>query len=155
MNRGATLDNLCGAAALGNLDVVRNLYPRVGASERESALLIAAQCDRLPVVAFLLKIGVNLAASDGMTALHWASADGNIAMMELLLSRGAPLEALNEFGGTVLSSTIWFAYHALPEDFKRRDYPAIFDKLIAAGARADFYPEMQQDIAGVYERAMR
>ncbi len=155
VNRCATLDSLFGAAALGNLGVVRDLYPRSTTPEHESALLIAAQCDHLPVVTLLIARGVNPAMSDGMTALHWASANGNITMMELLLSQRAPLEALNEFGGTVLSSTIWFAYHALPEDFKRRNYPAVIDTLIAAGARADCYPEMHNDMAGVYQRANR
>ena len=153
LRRGAKPDNLYGAAALGDASAVRQLLPQANNDLRDHSLLIAAQCDSLAEVALLLENGANVGARDGMTALHWASANGNIAIMERLLSEGAPLEALNEFGGTVLSSSIWFAYHAWPEDFRRRDYPAIFDKLISAGARTDFYPEMQQDMDGLYQRA--
>lgn len=152
---GATLNNLYGAAGVGRLDLVQQLFPTSNVRQRERALLIAAQCDHAAVVQFFLRHDVSPVASDSMTALHWASANGNIAMMELLLSRGAPLEVLNEFGGSVLSSTIWFAYHALPDDFRRRNYAAAFDMLIAAGARTDLYPAMQQDIDGVYQQAKR
>jgi hypothetical protein len=75
--------------------------------------------------------------------------------IDVLLTRGAPLEALNEYGGTVLSSTLWFAYNTLPQDFERRNFPGVLDHLIAAGARTDFYPEMLRDIEGVHHRAKR
>ncbi len=156
VERGATPDILYGAAGLGRLDVVQHLFAQSSTKQRESAMLIAAQCDRAPVVEFLLENGVDVAAfDDGMTALHWACANGNLALMDTLLARGAPLERENEFGGTVLSSTLWFAYHALRTDFPRRNFPGVLDRLIAAGARTDFYPTMQQDIDGVYKRAAR
>lgn len=152
---GATLDNIYGAAGLGRLDVVQQLLAISSQKEREAALILAAQCEQLPVVQFLLDSGVDVAASNGMTALHWAAANGDFPMMTLLINRGAPLESQNEFGGTVLSSTLWFAYHARPADFTARNYPAVFDLLIAAGGRTDFYPDMQRDIDGVREHAKR
>lgn len=155
IQRGAKPDDFFGAAALGLVDVVSRLFASSDSKLRESALLVAAQSDRTEVVQFLLERGVNVAAYDGMTALHWASANANLPMMEVLLSHGAPLEAHNEYGGTVLSSTIWFAYHARPADFAARNYPATFDRLIAAGGRTDFYPEMLREIEGVRERAKR
>ena len=152
--RGATLDNIYGAAGLGRLDVVRELFASSSVALREGALLIAAQCDRSDVIAFLLENGVSALASDGMTAMHWAGANGNISAMEALLSRGAQLEALNGYGGTVLSSTIWFATHAMDRDFIRRNYPDAIDWLIAAGARVDFYPGLARDIEAVRRRAL-
>lgn len=152
---GATLDNIYGAAGIGRLDVVQQLFAGSSQKEREAALIVAAQCEQLSVVQFLLDNGVDVAASNGMTALHWAAANGNLPMMNLLINRGAPLESLNEYGGTVLSSTLWFAYHARPADFAARNYPAVFDQLIAAGGRTDFYPEMLRDIDGIRERTKR
>ncbi|MEO7999555.1 MAG: ankyrin repeat domain-containing protein, partial [Gemmatimonadaceae bacterium] len=155
IRKGAKLDNLYGAAVLGRQDIVQQLFANATARQRETALLVAAQCEQLSVVEYLLENGVDVAASNGMTALHWAGANGDLPMINLLLAHNAPLEAMNEFGGTVLSSTIWFAYHARPTDFASRNYPATFDRLIAAGGRTDFYPEMQHDIDGVYNNAKR
>jgi hypothetical protein len=73
----------------------------------------------------------------------------------LLISRGAPLEKENMFGGTVLDSTLWFAYNTDPRDMSNRDYAAVLDLLIAAGARTDVYPEMQEYIDEVYRRGRR
>lgn len=156
VKRGATDDNLYGAAGLGQLDAVQPLFPRATHKERKSAMLIAAQCDQSAVVEFMVNNGVDVDAfDDGMTALHWACANGNLLLMDVLLQRNAPLEKENEFGGTVLSSTLWFAYHALPVDFPGRNYPAVLDRLISAGARTDCYPTMQQDIDGVHQRSAR
>ena len=76
-------------------------------------------------------------------------------MIDLLIERGAPLEQKNVYGGTVLDSTLWFAYHVHPTEFARSDYPAVIDALIAAGARTDLYPRMQEYIDGVHRRAGR
>jgi hypothetical protein len=75
--------------------------------------------------------------------------------MRLLVARGAPLEALNNYGGTVLSSTLWFAYHVSDDEFRRRDFVGAIEALIAAGARTDFYPALRAEIDRVYERAGR
>jgi hypothetical protein len=73
----------------------------------------------------------------------------------MLMARDAPLEQLNTFGGTVLSSTIWFALHVTDEEFVRRNYPLVIDKLFAAGARTDLYPELQAELDDVQIRASR
>jgi hypothetical protein len=88
-----------------------------------------------------------------MTALHQAAAGGYLDLMALLLERGANLEALNVYGGTVLSSTIWFAYHVIDQDFRIRNYPRVIECLIAAGANTAFYPELARDIEWVSQRA--
>lgn len=157
VNRGATLDNLYGAAGLGRIDVMQRLFAGASQKEKEGAMMLAAECDRPAAVLYLLDNGVDIAASDGMTALHWASANGNLALMQQLIDRGASLEALNEYGGTVLSSTLWFAYNARPAEFAARNYPAVFDLLIAAGGRTDFYPDMMSEIEAVraHDRKVR
>lgn len=156
VQRCAKPDTLYGSASLGQLDVVQQQFPHATIQERGSALLVAAQCDHATVVEFMLNNGVDAATfDDGATALHWACANGNLSLMETMLAHGAPLEMENEFGGTVLDGTLWFAYHALPADFATRNFPAVIDRLIAAGARTDRYPTMQDDIAGVHERAKR
>lgn len=155
VRRGARNDSLYGAAGLGDLDAVRAHFAESAADEREKSLIVAAACDHANVVDYLLECGVNPAPSDGMTPLHWAAANGNIPMIDALLTRGAPLEALNEYGGTVLSSTLWFAHNTLPQDFERRNFPGVLDHLIAAGARTDCYPKMLREIEEVHHRARR
>jgi hypothetical protein len=63
--------------------------------------------------------------------LHWAAANGLLDLVDELLRRGAPLEARNEWDGTVLSSTAWFA---LNDPRAGVDYPAVLARLVAAGA---------------------
>jgi hypothetical protein len=116
------------------------------------SLIMAARYGRSDVLRYLLDTGVDVAASDEMTALHWAAGGGHLDLITLLIERGAPLEQKNVYGGTVLDSTLWFAYHVTPEELAHNDYPAVIDTLIAAGARTDVYPEMQKHIQGVYRR---
>jgi hypothetical protein len=73
-------------------------------------------------------------------------------MIDLLLERGADLEARNRFGGTVLASTLWFAHQGGP-DFAHVDYPAVFAHLIERGARTDVYPEMRAPLEEIRGRA--
>jgi hypothetical protein len=151
--RGAGVNTLYAAAAVGDLERVHRLFPSSAQRARETALIVAAQQGQSAVVSFLLDNGVDVQASNGMTALHQASAGGHTGLMDLLIQRGAGLEALNEFGGTVLGSTLWFAYHLVDEEFIKRDIPRAIELLVARGARVDFYPELQKDIVGMYERA--
>ncbi len=154
-DRGASVEDVVVAAGIGRLDLVRRLRERASKEQLEHALIMAARYGRTDIVRYLLDAGVDVAASDGMTALHWAAGSGDLAMVELLIERGAPLEQKNVYGGTVLDSTLWFAYHVDPTELARNDYPAVIDALIAAGARTDLYPRMQEYIDGVYRRAGR
>lgn len=153
--RGARVNTLYAAAGIGDLAKVQQLFPSASRSRRERALIVAAQQGHTDVVTFLLDAGVDVAASDGMTALHNASASGHLALVRELIARGAPLEALNSYGGTVLSSTLWFAYHLTDDEFRRRPLLPTIELLIAEGARVDVYPELMADIDGVYARAQR
>ena len=153
--RGATDDNIVGAAGLGHVDAVRMLFADASAELRADALLIAAQCDHAAVVEWLLEQGVSVHAFNGMTALHWAAANCNLALMRVLLDRGALLETKNEFGGTVLDSTLWFAGNATDAEFAQRDYSRALDWLVAAGARTDVYPTLMEDVEWVRKRGKR
>lgn len=152
-SRGARVNTLFAAAGIGDLQRVRERFPLANQSKREVALSVAAQQGHTEVVQYLMDHGVNVNANHGMTALHQASAGGHIQLVHLLIARGANLEALNEYGGTVLSSTIWFAYHVHEHEFVARNFPLMFDTLIAAGARTDFYPDMPSDMDTVRQRA--
>lgn len=153
VDRGARVDDVVVAAGVGRLDLVRQLAGAASGRELERALIMAARYGRLEVVESLLDAGVDIAASDGMTALHWAAGGGRIAVVNLLIGRGAPLEQRNEYGGTVLDGTLWFAHHVGDHEFAQRDFPAVIDALVAAGARTDLYPEMRKYMDHVYRRA--
>jgi Ankyrin repeat len=86
-------------------------------------------------VRLLLDRGADPAGADhdGMTPLHWAAAHGRLAVVEELLRRGAPLEVENVWDRTVLSSTAFFATRMPVPGV---DYPAVLERLLAAGADA-------------------
>lgn len=170
--RGARLDSVLAAAALGRLDLVRQYVvdattlapgvplvappwftvPRDPRAHIELALVWACAFNRSDVAEFLLDQGVNPSSKDGsaMTALHFAAANGNIALVDNLLGRGASLEALNDWDGTVLGSTAHFAVH-MP--VKGVDYDAVLEALIARGARVrSAYPSGNAHIDALLER---
>ena len=153
IERGSTAENLLGAAGLGRIEAVGALFAKASAEVRADAMLIAAQANHAAVVELLLERGVSVHAINGMTVLHWAAANCYRQLMRVLLERGAQLETENESGGTVLSSTLWFAFNATDAEFAGRDFPGTIDWLIAAGARTDRYPTMLEDIEGVQRRA--
>lgn len=151
--RGAKISNVSIAAALGRLDLVRELVvdrdtlarmeplsvpywvhiPEDAPGQIALSLVVACRFSRPEVARHLLEIGVNAAAADHdrMTALHWASATGMIDIVRELLRRGAPLEVTNVWGGTVLDSTVYFA---LNHPYPGVDYPAVLEILLDAGA---------------------
>lgn len=153
VERGARVEDVATAAGVGRLDLVMRLAPDATKPELEKALVTAGWYGTIEIIEFLLDRGVDVSAFDGMmTALHGAAGRANLAMTKLLIERGAPLERKNSFGGTVLDSTLWFAYNSDPADLAARDYPAIIDVLLAAGARDDLYPKMKEYIDEIYRR---
>lgn len=152
VERGARVPDVVTAAGVGRLDLVRQLADVASKEQLERALIMAARYGRLEAVEYLLDRGVDVGASDGMTALHWAAGGGHLDMMKLLIARGAPLETKNVHGGTVLDSTLWFAYHGREAPVTGIDHTAAIEILINAGARTDLYPEMQKYIDGVMRR---
>jgi hypothetical protein len=85
------------------------------------------------VVAFFLEKGVEPAVTDrsDMTGLHRAAASRHTQVVRVLLEHGAPLEVKNQWGGTVLDSTVYFARH---DPAGSAEYVGVLEALLAAGA---------------------
>ena len=142
---GAPL-NLESAAALGRLDVLRSWFdenpaprPDVCRRQMESALLYACGYGSLEAAMFLLDRGVNPAAQDeqGQTTLHWAAWTPQIAIMRLLLERGAPVGATDyRFHATALDTALWTWANASEDNNRESCYEAV-SLLARAGARLD------------------
>src|SRR5918992_3751734 len=71
-----------------------------GISAAESPIAdAAARGDRDAVMALLKKAAdVNAAQGDGMTALHWASANGDAELAQMLIVAGANVRATTRLG---------------------------------------------------------
>jgi ankyrin repeat protein len=178
--RGARVITLLAAAGLGREDLVRRFVMADGApkpdvalasvpwgrlsrnpqAHLDRALIWAATLGRFGVTKFLSAQRVDLGAKDeqGFTALHWAAFQGHQDVVEVLLHRNAPLEATNNYGGTVLGSTIWASMHVegvfRAGGFASVDYIPIIERLLAAGARVDAvgFPSGNPAIDGVLAR---
>jgi ankyrin repeat protein len=70
-------------------------------------------------------VNVNTPTSDGTTALHWASHNGDVELVDRLLRAGADANAKNQFGATPMSEAAFIAN------------VAIIEKLLKAGADPD------------------
>ncbi len=149
--RGATLD-FRAAAGVGRLDIVKQYYDNAGHPKPElpkeqidQAFITACNCGRVEVVDFLLDHGADIAASNGQTGFHLAAHAGKVEMVKHLIELKAPLEIVNEYGGTVLGQAIWSAYNA-----PRPEHLEIIDLLIAAGAEVG--PKREKWIAELRRR---
>jgi ankyrin repeat protein len=160
--RGARVDNVITAAALGRVDLVDAFitdngelrpdvplaqvrWPRLPRDPKVHlayALTWAATWGRREVVELMLRKGVDPGGKDDdATALHFAAAHGHMEIARLLVQHGASLEALNSYGGTVLSGTLWYMHNAAVAGV---DYQAVIRELIALGARVDAFPGLDQ-----------
>ncbi len=137
-SRGAPL-SLLEAVALGRIDRVKSFFSTDGRLKRSASarqlnrgFLYACGYGRNEVVEFLLEKGMDLSwhDGDGQTPLHWASIGGQLETVKLLLRHHPPLEAVNEYGGTVWGQTLWSAAHGGDAD----TYFSILEALAAAGA---------------------
>jgi predicted dehydrogenase/ankyrin repeat protein len=140
-SRGARL-NLETAAGAGQLEAVKGFFDESGAlhptSTREQlqrGFLWASEYGHNDVVDFLLARGADLRdqAETRETALHWAVVGAQLSTVQLLLERGAPLEELNAYGGTVLGQALW----SFLNGDSQAAYVPIFESLLAAGAKIE------------------
>ncbi|WP_310571051.1 ankyrin repeat domain-containing protein [Gemmatimonas sp.] len=95
------------------------------------ALTTACWLGEVDVARYLLDLGVDPEAGTGtgMNALHWAANRGQLAVVELLLSRGASLTALSMYGGTALDTAVWSAEHE-----PKPEHARIIAALVQSGA---------------------
>jgi ankyrin repeat protein len=132
-SRGARLD-FEGAAGVGRLDLVMSLFNSATKAEREAGFLWACEYGRNNVVDFLMKsVDLSAQADTGLTGLHWAVVGGQLETIKLLVERGAPLEARNVYGGSVLGQALWSAFNGEPDI----DYVPIIEVLTGAGAKIE------------------
>jgi hypothetical protein len=141
--RGASI-NLQEAAGIGRMDVLARSFepPRtVSPPDAADALIMASWYDRRDVVRFLLDRGVDVgtrAPKDGDTALHIAAYNGHVALVELLLERGAPVNVVDDVHHT--PPLVWAMHAWLVEN--RNDAEAYRRTLrMLADAGADVKPE--------------
>jgi hypothetical protein len=93
--RATDINDVVIAAGLGRLDETLRLLPSASETQRHEALALASQNHRHAVVELLLDAGVdpNQFNPPGMhshqTPLHSASFDGDMTLVQLLVSRGA------------------------------------------------------------------
>ncbi len=137
--RGATLD-LEEAAGIGQTDLVAEFFEpemrTVSPAEVARALITASWYDQRDAIRFLFDRGVDAGArhpTDGKTALHVAAYCGNVALVELLLQNGAPVNVRDDVYGT--PPLVW-ALHAWLEERRESDadYRAVLRALANAGA---------------------
>ncbi|MCG8545070.1 MAG: ankyrin repeat domain-containing protein [Alphaproteobacteria bacterium] len=131
-------DRFIAACAASDGDAARRMVAdapdRVAKLDPDDAGAIArlAFAGRTDAVALMLDLGFDAAIkTDGFTPLHNAAGKGDVATVALLLDHGAPLEVLNDYGGTVLDHTVYNSVHFANPD---GDYPTVVERLIDAGA---------------------
>jgi ankyrin repeat protein len=135
-SRGAMVD-LEGAGGLGDIKKIKTCFTPEGelrdqklVRKRDSCLIWACVYGHRAVVEFLLANGCSVNTNwDGTTPLHSAAYGGQAELVRILLGKGGDTEALNEYGGTVLGTTLWSLYNA-----RKPDHLEIMEILIAAGA---------------------
>ena len=158
--RGASVDNIVSAAALGRVDLVDRFLDDNGSLRADVALpdvpwpklprdpkvhvatafTWAVAFGRDDVVELMLRKHVDPTSEDSdASALHYAAASGRTDLVRVLLARGASLEKLNSYGGTVLDGVVWMALNDPQSDV---DYRAVVRDLVTLGARTDVYPEL-------------
>lgn len=164
LHRGAKVENILSAAAVGRLDLIDAFIDDNGRL-RPDAPLVQVKWPRLPndpnahlgwalawgctfgpfeAVDLMLRKGVDPEGrDDDGTALHSAAGHGRMDVVRLLLKYGPSLETRNEYGGTVLGATLWYAFNAPVEGV---DYTTVVRELIELGARVDAYPELGERV---------
>jgi hypothetical protein len=132
------------------MDIVKKYYdgrpkPDLPKEQVDEAFITACNYGRIEMVDFLLQHGADIAALRGQTGFHLAAHAGKTEMVKHLIELKAPLEIVNEYGGTVLGQAIWSAYNT-----PRPQHLEIIDLLIAAGSVVG--PDRERWIAELRKR---
>jgi ankyrin repeat protein len=139
-SRGARLD-LESASGVGRLDIVKGFFngdgtltPNATPAQMRDGFAWACQYGRTPVVAFLLDHGIGVAGNLGReTGLHWAAFGAHLDLVQLLLSRHAPVDVIDERWE---ATPLMWALHAWGNEPRvpPERYYAVVQMLVAAGA---------------------
>ena len=132
---------LAGACEIGDAvraNAITAAHPQLTASlsaELARRLPDAAETDRTIAVALMLEAGwpVDVRGEHGATALHWASWNGNLALLNHVLRHAPPLEVTDtSYGGTPLGWAIYGSTNGWR--CQTGDYAGVVKALLAAGA---------------------
>ena len=120
-------------------------------------LIHAAWTGKAEVVALMAALGFDLHIidDDKMTPLHAAAFHGFVAVIEALLSADAapPLDWINRYGGTPLSTAMWGKNHGWRKD---GDHMAAIRLLLDAGSevKANWLPSGDDEVDAVLRAAL-
>lgn len=80
-------------------------WPLFAGVSGDAALVDLAKADNQQAAIALIDqhVNVNMPESDGTTALHWASHNGDVELVKRLIAAGADAKAKNQFGATPMS----------------------------------------------------
>jgi Ankyrin repeats (3 copies) len=133
------------AAGVGRLDLIaqrfdgrRSLSDSAWRQEVGRALMMAVWYERNDVVVFLLDHGFEPGwkvsdHGENRTALHLASYEGRVGIVELLLQRGAPVNVTDDQYGT--TPLVWALHAWLVEGRKNQEsYRSVLRMLAVTGA---------------------
>jgi ankyrin repeat protein len=152
VRRGARVDNIVAAAALGRLDLVEGFLgedgnltaeaadvhfpgaPKEPKAQMGEAFIRACRYGQNSVADFLLEKGVDpsAGANTAQTGFHLAADAGHLDTVKLLIERKAPLEVRNVHGGTVLGQAMWSAINE-----PQAEHVRIIEALLGAGAKIE------------------
>jgi hypothetical protein len=125
---GARID-LEGAAGLGRLDLVQQLFDSASETKKIRGFAWACEYGRTETAAYFLDHEFDISARlphQGCTGLHWAAYTAHTETVKLLLDRHAPVDIRDEkFDGTPLA----WAEHALKETIDPAKHEQ-FDRII-------------------------
>lgn len=139
-NRGARLD-LEGAAGVGRLDLVKDLFPGATEKQIKDGFTWACEFGRRDVAEFLVERGMDVSAKlrhHGQTGLHWAAGGAHVDTVEMLLAHGAPVNAKDAtWAATPLSWALFGWRNPSPQGATPERYVETVRLLVEAGAAVD------------------
>ena len=119
-----------------------NLVAELSADD-QSQLLHAAWTGQVEIVKLMIELGfdIHIRDADALTPLHWAAFHGYADVIAALLAADdePPLDWLNNFGGTPLTTCLYGSQHSWRGD---GDHAASLKLLVAAGSevKAEWLP---------------